>query len=204
MNYLSPAGYLGTELFAFLVPVLLLVMGILAGSRALAAEERNGTIDLLLSTPTPRSRLTLQKALGALLPLFVVAAGIWTAVAVIGPSQRLIVNLGGLAVALLAVALLAAGFGMLGFLVGSATGSSGMGGGIAAGVAVGLYVVNVIGGVIRPLTGFADAVSPFHWVGGAGVLVYGVTWSSMLLLVACPIILVGFSILAYQRRDLTA
>jgi ABC-2 type transport system permease protein len=204
VNYLSPGGYLGTELFAFLAPVLLLVMGVLGGSRALAGEEDNGTIELLLSTPTPRSRLTLQKALGALLPVFVVTAGIWTAVAAVGPSQKLTVNLGGLAVALVAVALMATGFGMLAFLVASASGSSSLGGGLAAGVAVCLYVVNVVGSVVRPLTGFAHAVSPFHWVGGAGVLVYGVPWSSLLLLIACPVVLLGVSIVAYQRRDVRA
>ena len=52
VSYLSPSGYLGTELFGFLVPVLLLVMGVLAGGRALAAEERNSTIDLLCRHPS--------------------------------------------------------------------------------------------------------------------------------------------------------
>ena len=204
VDYLSPSGYLGTELFSILAPALLLVMGILAGSRALAAEERNGTIDLLLSTPIRRRRLAVEKAVGALLPVFVIAAAIWVAVAAIGPSQGLTVSLGALAVALVAVALLAAGFGMLAFLVASATGSSGVGGGIAAALAVAMYVLNVFGALVPALRSFANAVSPFHWVGGAGVLANGVAWSGMLLLVACPIILLGVSILVYERRDLTA
>jgi ABC-2 type transport system permease protein len=204
VSYLSPAGYLGTELFGLIVPVLLLVMGVLAGSRALAAEERNGTIDLLLSTPIRRRRLVAEKAAGALLPLFVIAAVIWLAVAGIGPSQGLVVSLGGLAVALVAVALLAAGFGMLAFVVASAAGSSALGGGIAAGLAVAVYVLNVVGSVVPALTGFANAVSPFHWVGGPGVLTNGVAWSGILLLIACPIVLLGLAILAYEQRDLTA
>jgi ABC-type transport system involved in multi-copper enzyme maturation permease subunit len=204
VDYLSPAGYLGAEIFSFLAPVLLVVMGILAGSRSLASEEHNGTIDLLLSTPLRRSQLTLAKALGALLPLFLVSAGIWMAVAVVGPSEGLTVDLGALAVALAAIALMAAGFGMIGLLVASATGSAGLGGGVAAAVAVTLYVLNVVGGAVRPLTGFADAVSPFHWVGGAGVLVHGVPWSGMVPLIMCPIVILVVSILVYERRDLTA
>ena len=39
------------------------------------------------------------------------------------------------------------------------------------------------------MTGFADAVSPFHWAGGAGVLVHGVAWSSMLALAVRPVVL---------------
>jgi ABC-2 type transport system permease protein len=204
VSYLSPAGYLGTELFGLIVPVLLLVMGVLAGSRALAAEERNGTIDLLLSTPIRRRRLVAEKAAGALLPLFVIAAVIWLAVAGIGPSQGLVVSLGGLAVALVAVALLAAGFGMLAFVVASAAGSSALGGGVAAGLALAVYVLNVVGSVVPALTGFANAVSPFHWVGGPGVLTNGVAWSGILLLIACPVVLLGLAILAYEQRDLTA
>ncbi len=204
VDYVSPKGYLGTELFSILLPALLLVMGILAGSRALAGEERNGTIDLVLSTPIRRRRLAVEKALGVLSPLFVIALVIWVVVAAVGPSQGLTVDLGVLAMALAAVALLAAGFSMLAFLVASATGSSSLGGGIAAAVAVAMYVLNIFGSLVPDLTGFANAVSPFHWVGGATVLVNGIAWSTMLLLVACPVVLLVATVMAYERRDLTA
>jgi ABC-2 type transport system permease protein len=203
VDYLSPAGYLGTELFSLLLPALMLVMAVLAGSRALAGEERNGTIDLLLATPIRRLTLSLQKVLGALLPVFVVGAAIWAAAAAIGPSQGLSVNLGTLAAALVAVALLATGFGMLAFLVASATGSPGAGGEVAGAAAIAMYVLNVFGSLVPRLTGFADAVSPFHWTGGAGVLVHGVAWSSMLALAVCPVVLLIGATLLYERRDLT-
>jgi ABC-2 type transport system permease protein len=204
VDYLSPDGYLGTEFFSFLLPILLLAMGIVAGGRALAGEERGGTIDLLLSTPIRRRRLALEKATGALLPLFVVAAVIWVVVAAIGPSQGLSVGAGDLAAALVAVSLLGTGFGMLAFLVSSATGSTALGGGVAAGLAVAMYALNLFGSLVSGLTGFADAVSPFHWMGGAGVLANGVPAYGILLLIACPIVLLGVSLVLYDRRDLTA
>ena len=151
-----------------------------------------------------RSRLALEKASGALLPLLVVAAALWVLIAVIGPSQGLSVDLSHLAMALLAVALMAAGFGLLAFLVSSATGSVGLGGGIAAALAVALYALDIIGALVPGLTGVANAISPFHWDGGSGVLANGVPWSGLLLLLACPIVLLSLSVLAYQRRDLTA
>jgi ABC-2 type transport system permease protein len=203
VDYLSPAGYLGTELFSILVPGLLLVMGVLAGGRALAGEEQDGTIDLLLSTPIRRGRLAAEKAGGAMLPLYVVAAALWALVALAGPSQGLDVSLGGLAVALLAVALLGTGFGMLAFLISSATGSVGLGAGIAGALAVAMYALNIIGALVPALTGIANAVSPFHWDGGSGVLANGVPWSGLGLLLACPIVLLSLSLLAYERRDLT-
>jgi len=204
VDYLTPDGYLGTEFFSFLLPILLLAMGIIAGSRALAGEEKAGTIDLLLSTPIRRRRLAVEKIAGALLPVVLVAAVIWVVVTAIGPSQGLSVGAGDLAAALAAIALLGIGFGMLAFLISSATGSTGLGGGVAGGLAVAMYALNLFGSLVSGLTGFADAVSPFHWYGGSGVLANGVPTSGILLLIACPIVLLAISLVLYDRRDLTA
>lgn len=62
VDYASAAGYLGTELFAFIVPLLLLIAAIGAGARAIAGEEEAGTLDLLLANPLSRRRLLLEKA----------------------------------------------------------------------------------------------------------------------------------------------
>ena len=61
VDYLSPAGYLGSELFSFMVPLLLLVAAIGAGARAIAGEEEAGTLELLLSCPVSRRRVVLEK-----------------------------------------------------------------------------------------------------------------------------------------------
>ncbi|MGZ4410309.1 MAG: ABC transporter permease subunit, partial [Gaiellaceae bacterium] len=51
LDYVSGAGYLGSELFSLMIPLLLLVAAIGAGSRAIAGEEESGTLDLLLANP---------------------------------------------------------------------------------------------------------------------------------------------------------
>ena len=61
LDYVSGAGYLGSELFAFMVPLLLLIAAIGAGARAIAGEEERGTLDLLLANPLSRRRLVLEK-----------------------------------------------------------------------------------------------------------------------------------------------
>ena len=61
LDYVSGAGYLGSELFAFMVPLLLLIAAIGAGARAIAGEEERGTLDLLLANPLSRRRLVLDK-----------------------------------------------------------------------------------------------------------------------------------------------
>ena len=61
VDYASGAGYLSSELFSFMVPLLLLVAAIGAGARATAGEEERGTLDLLLANPISRRRLVLEK-----------------------------------------------------------------------------------------------------------------------------------------------
>ena len=45
-DYTSPAGYYSSELFSFMVPLLLLVFGIGFGANTIAGEEEKGTLGL--------------------------------------------------------------------------------------------------------------------------------------------------------------
>ena len=53
----TPEGYLKTEAFSFLLPLLFLIFGIGAGAAAIAGEEEHGTMELLLAQPLSRRRL---------------------------------------------------------------------------------------------------------------------------------------------------
>ena len=57
----SPAGYLNTEFFAFMGPLLVLVYAIGGGAAALAGEEDRRTLDLLLANPVSRARVVVEK-----------------------------------------------------------------------------------------------------------------------------------------------
>ena len=54
IDYVSGAGYLGSELFSFMVPLLFLIAAVANGASAIAGEEERGTLDLLLSQPVTR------------------------------------------------------------------------------------------------------------------------------------------------------
>jgi energy-coupling factor transporter ATP-binding protein EcfA2 len=134
----------------------------------------------------------------------ILGAGVWALVAVVGPAFGVVVGLGGLAVAILAVALLATGFGMLALLVAGFSGRRGLGAGVAAGFAVALYVLNVLGSAMAGLHGLASVISPFHWSGGPGVLINEVEWGGTAALCIVPVVLLVLTVLAYERRDLGA
>ena len=59
-DYGTGRGFLGAEFFSW-VPPLLVVFGVMAGTSALAGEEANGTLDLLLAQPISRRQLLLSK-----------------------------------------------------------------------------------------------------------------------------------------------
>ena len=60
-DFTSAAGYLGSELFAFMIPALFLVASVGNGAGAIAGEEERGTLDLLLSFPRSRTRIAVEK-----------------------------------------------------------------------------------------------------------------------------------------------
>src|SRR3989304_5752380 len=62
-DLLSPAGYLNSQLFGAIVPLLFIFYGVGAGAGAIAGEEENRTLDLLLANPVGRTRVVVEKAL---------------------------------------------------------------------------------------------------------------------------------------------
>ena len=57
----SPVGYLRSEIFSTMGPLLLLILAIGAGARAIAGEEERKTLDLLLANPVTRRTVVMQK-----------------------------------------------------------------------------------------------------------------------------------------------
>ena len=72
MDISSGVGWLNIEAFGFMVPLVFIVYGVLAGATAIAGEEGRGTLYLLLTEPIERGRVVLEKfgamalAMGAL------------------------------------------------------------------------------------------------------------------------------------------
>jgi len=62
-DLVSPTGYLRTQLFAFFLPVVLLIFGMGRGAATLAGEEEDRTLDLLLAQPISRVSLYVTKSI---------------------------------------------------------------------------------------------------------------------------------------------
>jgi len=200
----SPAGYLNSQYFSNMFPILLLVFGIGAGAAAIAGSESDGTLEQLLTEPVTRREVAVGRWLGvAGLVVLLTALG---GVAVLAPAP-LVGLLDGLSVVDLLAA--TAGVGVLAVLhmsiafgVGAATGRKGVALGAASAVAFGGYLLYGLAESAEALNGLRLA-SPWYWFLGAEPLAEGFTVMLLVpgLLLALLVPIVG--LWRFERRDLS-
>jgi beta-exotoxin I transport system permease protein len=197
----TPAGYIQSELFSLLGPILLLVYAIGAGARSIAGEEEAGTLDLLLSTPISRRRVLWDKFGSMVAATFFLAMLTWVSLVTIGPLYDLHLSLPGLVAATLNLFLLAMAFGAIALVVGTATGSRSAAIGASSGIAVVTFILNTLAPsvpALRPLR----LLSPFHYYSGHAPLTNGFHGIDVLVLVGIPAVALAAALAAFERRDL--
>jgi ABC-2 type transport system permease protein len=197
----SGAGYLGSEVFSLVAPLIFLAMAIGAGAAAIAGEEERGTLDLLLSLPLTRSRCLLQK-LGALV-CEVLALGLvlWISLAILAPATGMHVSTLHLAAAALDLVLLTLVFGALALTIGAASGRRTLSIGLASGLAVASYVI----AALAPLASWLDRVkliSPYYYYSHGDPLRHGLDLTDAIVLAVAALVIAAIAPLVFGRRDL--
>lgn len=197
----TPAGYIQTELFSLLGPVLLLVYAIGAGARAIAGEEEAGTLDLLLTAPVARRRVVLDKFGAMVSASLLLSMLVWLGVLVLGPAYGLRLPLGGLSAAALNLFLLALAFGSVALLVGAATGSKGAAVGVSSGLAVVTFVLNTLAPSVKALRPFRF-LAPFHYYSAHAPLTKGFNGVDAMVLAGISLVALVAALVLFERRDL--
>lgn len=199
----SPEGFLQSQLFATMLPILLLVFGIAVGARAIGGAEEDGTLELLLANPVSRRRVVLERY-GALVVLHLVllaaTATVTFATALpVGAAEG--IPLAWIAASFAAVLLLGVLHATIAFTVGAFTGRRGRAIAVASAVGVAGYLVQGLAEAADPLKPL-QAVSPFHWLLERNMLGEGVYWPSIYLPLLVTLVLVAVAVPAFERRDL--
>jgi beta-exotoxin I transport system permease protein len=197
----SPAGYLGSTVFGLLVPVLLAVYTIVAGSRSIAGDEEAGLLDLVLAHPVSRTRLLLGR-LGALWTAVVVMSAVVLLLvyAVSGPAKLSSLGFGYLAAASAQLVLFGICIGTLTLAIGAATGRRGAA--IAAGTVVAVlgYFANNLGPQVHALA-WTQRLSPFYYYLSGHPLVNGLQPLDCLVLAGAAVLFTALGLVAFDRRD---
>ncbi len=199
--YTSGAGFLNTELFSMMFPIMLIAVALGAAAAATAGEEERGTADLLLSLPVVRGHVLTGKAIAMVLGVVVVMAAGAVTIVVGAPLVDLDVGVVEVVAASVMTALLGLLFGCVGLLLGALTGkrAAALGGGI--GLAIAAFLLQVL----APMADWLEPwqkVSPFSWALSADPLLNGVDWGDVGLLVAVCALLLAAAALVYHRRDI--
>jgi ABC-2 type transport system permease protein len=198
----SVEGFLGSAVYGLLIPLLVAIFMINAGTRAVAGDEEAGTLDLLLAHPVSRTRLAVQRFAAMLVGVLLIGAALCLAmIALSGPVGFDGVSAGEFAAINLQLALFGAVFGALAFAVGAATGRKGLTLGVSAGVAVLTYLANSVLPQVEGL-GWTRNLSPFHWYLGGDPLTNGLDVGGALLLAGVTVALVAIGTGLFRRRDL--
>jgi ABC-2 type transport system permease protein len=202
-DFTTPAGYLRSETFSALGPILFLVFTIGAGARAIAGEEEGRTLDLLLSTPIRRRQVLLDKWGAMVATTFGLALLLGVTIALVGPPFDLHVGLADLAATCLMLFLLATAFGTIALAVGCLTGRRALAVGITGGLATLTYVLNVLSSAVSAL-GPLRPFSPFRWYLEPNSLIHGVTPLNVVVLLVISAVALGIAWFSFERRDLRA
>lgn len=202
-DFTTPAGYLRSETFSSLGPILFLVFSIGAGARAIAGEEEDGTLDLLLSTPIRRRQLLVDKIGAMVVTAAALAAVLFVTLSVLGPPFDLTVPAADLGAACLMLLLVGLAFGAIALAIGCATGHRGLALGITGAYAAFSFVINALAPSVDALS-WLRPLSPFRWYLDPDPLVSGITPVNVLVLVG--VVAAGYVIawLTFERRDLAA
>jgi len=200
-DYTTGAGYLRTEVFSFMAPLLITIFAIIWGSDLVAGEEERGTMDSLLANPVSRRRVILDKWLALATGTVILSAAVEMTLGLLGPVFRLHVGWMPLTAVVLGSGLVALVFGSLAFAIGAATGSRAVARGAAAGVAVASYLLSSLPELVSWLRPVRPGSLWYHAL-GTDPLSSGLHAGHLTLVVLATVALVGGSMWAFDRRDI--
>lgn len=201
-DFFSPIGYLSSQIYYMLLPILLIVMVVLLVSAVLRRDESDLTVELLLARPIGRLRVLAAKAVAVLLVVVAIAAITYGVAALCVAISDIAVQPMNL---LLTHALCFAFATMFGALCFALTAFSRVTRRVAVALAVGLgvggYVIASIGGYMDFFAQLAKGF-PYHYYNTMDLLVGKVDAGLLVYIGVVLAICVALSAIGYSRRDI--
>lgn len=201
-DFFSPVGYLSSQVYYLMLPMLLGILCISLGSSLLAKEERDGTIELLLSRPISRSKLLAGKALAGIIIVSVMAVLALITTILLVRVVKLPVGSWHIIQTTCVTYLLSLSFGAVAFLL-TSTGRARAGSiGIATLFALGGYIIASLQNAAEWLR-WPARFFPFNYYQPAEILQGTYNWNRVLFIFSVITMSAILSTLAFRKRDIT-
>jgi ABC-2 type transport system permease protein len=194
-------GFYEVETFGLMVPIATMVVAIVIGARALAGEEANRTMGLLLTNPIKRRTVVLEKTYAMVALTLAVGFATWAGVWVGSLLGGLGMNPWNIAAASLLGSLVGIVFGAIALAVSAATGHVRVAVFATVGVALAAYLINSISILNDAVEGIA-AFTPFDYYLTSDPLNAGIHWGHVAILLATAAVFVIAAVALFDRRDL--
>lgn len=201
-DFFSPVGYLSSQIYYLMLPLLLSMLAIGLGSSLIGRDEQNHTLELILARPVSRTRLLTAKALSGLIILSIVGTISLVTGILLAKVVNIGIGLGDIAFTTLMAVLLSTIFGAIAFAL-TAMGRTARLGSIGVAALVGL-----LGYITTSFEGFAHwmlwpaRLLPYHYYHPADVLRGHLTWNVALWFCVVIVALGVLAALGFRRRDI--
>jgi ABC-2 type transport system permease protein len=180
-SFTSPAGWVGGNLYANFLPLMILLLTIGYGASSIAGQSEDGSLGLVATLPISRRRLVREKTL--VLSLLAVPLAVATmAFILLGRHYDLTLPTGAVIGTTFAILVMGVDFGLIAMIIGVLTGNRGLALGLTSALAAASYLVSSL----APIVNWAHTIRPvslFYWAVGGDQLTAGPSASAYVILV---------------------
>lgn len=196
----SPEGYLQGTVFSLMAPLLVIMCAAVLGSRAIAAPEERGGLELLLANPLSRRSFAAHRLFAVVAGLTAVAAVPWLVLMIVMPAVDMDASLSHVSAACVGLIALGWCFAGIAFLAGAATGRPGHVFAVTGVLGIGTYMANALSGLVEGMD-WTRYLSPFHYFIGTDPLHTGWHVPELLLLALVGALAAAAGVVLFDRRD---
>jgi hypothetical protein len=197
----SPSGYLSSQLFANMVPIIFIIYGVILGSAAIGREEDRKTAEVLFTAPISRRRVVAEKSLAGAALLGLLGAVLFFSLLL----GRLLVDIEISAINLLAASvssvLIGTTFGAFALAVSCGLGRRAHPGAGAGALAFAAFLIYSLAPVVTSLQDWQKA-SPFYWYLHSNPLATGFDLGDLAVLAAMSVVPAALAVELFDRRDI--
>ncbi len=199
----SPEGYLTSQLYSNMYPIVILILALGLAAWAIAGSENDGSLELVLANPVSRTRVALARWVGAAAMVAFVAVVSTAALVLLAPVFGLDdgVPWWGYWSAGLQTFAFVMVCASLTFAVGAASGSKGLAIALGSGLAVVGFLLNALGAITATLETLRWA-SPWYWMLRDNPVVTEPNLLNTALPLALSVVFVAAGVPIFARRDL--
>ena len=198
---LTPTGFLNSRLYASIGAIVICLFAGSMSTAAIAGEEKDGTLDLLLAQPVSRTRVVMESFAAVAVLTFGLAVALGAILLILNPLVDTGLAFSKVAGATIGVTVLGLVFGAAALALGGLGATRGTVIGVTSGLVLGTWFINGLAPLITELE-WLQRFTPFFWFletepldGGLG--------PEVLVLVVVIVALVALAVWSFDRRDVS-